>query len=60
MVPILDKANCKYDLAFCPERTLEGIALTELRLLPQIVGGQTYSAGIRASQLFSVFDTNCR
>jgi len=52
VTPILDSAGCKYHLAFCPERTLEGKALTELRSLPQIVGGATYGAGVRASQLF--------
>ncbi len=52
VVPTLNSAGCNYDLAFCPERTLEGKALTELRALPQIVGGHTYVAGIRASQLF--------
>jgi len=50
--PILDAAACHYELAFCPERTLEGKALTELRQLPQIVGGLTYGAAVRASQLF--------
>lgn len=50
--PILDGVGCKYDLAFCPERTLEGNALAELRTLPQIVGGSTYVASGRASQLF--------
>lgn len=50
--PILDSAGSIYDLAFCPERTLEGHALSELRTLPQIVGGDSYVAGIRASQLF--------
>lgn len=52
VMPILESAQFEYDLAFCPERTLEGNALAELRSLPQIVGGASYSAGIRASQLF--------
>ena len=50
--PILKKAGVAFDLAFCPERTLEGRALIELRQLPQIVGGMTLAAAIRASQLF--------
>ena len=50
--PMLKEANVDFDLAFCPERTLEGKALIELRQLPQIVGGMTDSAAIRASQLF--------
>lgn len=49
---ILDSAGKSYDLAFCPERTLEGRALIELRQLPQIVGGATYAAAVRASQIF--------
>lgn len=50
--PILDEAGMEYDLAFCPERTLEGKALTELRRLPQIIGGVTLQASVRAAQLF--------
>lgn len=50
--PILKKAGVAFDLAFCPERTLEGKALIELRQLPQIVGGMTLVGTIRASQLF--------
>jgi nucleotide sugar dehydrogenase len=42
--PVLDRAGVPYDLAFCPERTLEGKALEELRTLPQIVGGVTEAA----------------
>lgn len=50
--PILQATGKRFDLAFCPERTLEGYALTELRALPQIVGADSVSANIRASQLF--------
>ncbi len=52
VTPILDASGKRYELAFCPERTLEGKALTELRQLPQIVGGMTPSAAVRSSQLF--------
>jgi UDP-N-acetyl-D-mannosaminuronic acid dehydrogenase len=52
MVPILNSSGKKFDLAFCPERTLEGNALAELRQLPQIIGGITNSATVRASHLF--------
>ncbi|MBI1330143.1 MAG: nucleotide sugar dehydrogenase [Alphaproteobacteria bacterium] len=55
--PILDGAGVAYDIAFCPERTLEGKALQELSTLPQIVGGLDDAATFRASQLFS-FLTN--
>ncbi len=52
IAPILDSGGRRYDLAFCPERTLEGKAMSELRQLPQIVGGRTLQATVRASQLF--------
>ena len=52
VAPRLDRAGVPYELAFCPERTLEGRALLELRQLPQIVGGLTHDAGVRASQIF--------
>jgi UDP-N-acetyl-D-mannosaminuronic acid dehydrogenase len=52
--PILDASGKNYDLAFCPERTLEGRALAELVSLPQIVGGIDTLSTFRASQLFSM------
>ena len=52
VLPLLGESGKQFDLAFCPERTLEGKALTELRRLPQIVGGMTSEAAVRASQLF--------
>ena len=52
ITPILSLTGKHFELAFCPERTLEGRALVELRQLPQIVGGMTNSAAVRASQLF--------
>ncbi len=50
--PILDATGRRYDLVFCPERTLEGQALRELRELPQIVGGHDRGSLIRAAQVF--------
>jgi UDP-N-acetyl-D-mannosaminuronic acid dehydrogenase len=41
-------------VAFCPERILEGHALTELYKLPQIVAGCTPEATKQASELFGV------
>ena len=52
VTPLLSATGKQFDLAFCPERTLEGKALVELRQLPQIVGGMTNAAAVRASQLF--------
>jgi nucleotide sugar dehydrogenase len=49
----LDKAGVPYQLSFCPERTLEGRALEELRSLPQIVGGIDEGSTLRAALLFS-------
>lgn len=54
VLPALKASGKSFDLAFCPERTLEGKALEELRRLPQIVAGQTESANIRAAQLFQL------
>lgn len=50
--PILDATGRSYDLAMCPERTVEGKALTELRSLPQVVGGLTPRASERAMKFF--------
>lgn len=50
---ILDSSGKNYDLAFCPERTLEGRALQELPSLPQIVGGIDHQSTFRAAQMFS-------
>jgi nucleotide sugar dehydrogenase len=50
--PILQATGKRFDLAFCPERTLEGHALGELRRLPQIVGADSFAANVRAAQLF--------
>lgn len=44
----------KIDYAFCPERTVEGYAMMELRSLPQIVGAVTPRVHARAASVFSV------
>jgi len=51
--PILDKTGVSYELAVCPERTLEGNAMNELKQLPQIIGAETEDTLFRASHLFS-------
>lgn len=51
----LDATGRDYDLAFCPERTLEGKALAELTSLPQIVGGLTERATEKAAAVFLRF-----
>lgn len=50
--PMLDAAGVPYNLAFCPERTLEGKALHEIRTLPQIVGGIDSVSVSRAAHFF--------
>ena len=57
VLPILEKGNHliagkDFDLAFCPERTVEGKALKELRELPQVIGGLTAASTNRAQRLF--------
>ncbi len=50
----LDKQGKKTLVAFCPERIIEGHALTELYELPQIVAGCTPEATKRATALFKI------
>lgn len=50
---ILDQSGLPYHLAFCPERTIEGQALLELRELPQIVGGLNVESRDLAFAFFS-------
>lgn len=42
----------KNEVVFCPERIAEGVAMTELHSLPQIVGARSDEAFKRASELF--------
>ncbi len=50
--PVLDASGKAYRLAYCPERTLEGRALEELRRLPQVVGGLNQDDAWAATQIF--------
>jgi len=52
VAPILQKSGKKFELAMCPERTLEGKALDELRNLPQIIGADDESTRERAAHFF--------
>lgn len=56
VLPILEKNNMRcgadFHLAFAPERTVEGNALEELRILPQIVGGFNHESTNLAARLF--------
>jgi UDP-N-acetyl-D-mannosaminuronic acid dehydrogenase len=42
------------DLAYCPERIVQGQSLVELEKLPQLVGGVTARAAERAGALFAI------
>lgn len=50
--PTLEDSGKAYGLAMCPERTLEGRALAELPVLPQIVGGMDAESRDRAGSVF--------
>ncbi len=52
VAPILEKSGKSFDIAMCPERTLEGKALHELRELPQIVGADKAIVRDRAAAIF--------
>jgi UDP-N-acetyl-D-mannosaminuronic acid dehydrogenase len=55
IAPLLRQKVSEPLLAFCPERTIQGKALEELRNLPQIVGGLNEAAIERAKTLFETF-----
>lgn len=48
----LKREGIDVDVAFCPERVAEGVALEEISSLPQIVSGTSESACMRAEKLF--------
>jgi UDP-N-acetyl-D-mannosaminuronic acid dehydrogenase len=50
--PILAASGKRFDIAMCPERTLEGKALQELRELPQIIGADDTRVADRAAAVF--------
>ncbi len=54
MAQQLGKSKAKWQIAYCPERIVQGHAMTELKELPQIVSGTTPEAVERASKLFSL------
>jgi UDP-N-acetyl-D-mannosaminuronic acid dehydrogenase len=60
VIPALEKtsglkAGESFHVAFAPERTIEGKAISELRILPQIVGGLDENSIEQASHLFESF-----
>lgn len=53
IIPILQKTGKKFEIAVCPERTLEGQALDEIKSLPQIIGADSQSTLFRAGKVFN-------
>jgi UDP-N-acetyl-D-mannosaminuronic acid dehydrogenase len=52
VLPAIRRRTERFALAFCPERTIEGKAIPEMRALPQIVGGLDEESAARAEALF--------
>jgi len=52
VIPVLQATGKRFEIACCPERTLEGRALAELSQLPQIIGSDDPATLRRAAQLF--------
>jgi len=52
VLPEIRRRTERFGLAFCPERTIEGKAIPEMRSLPQIVGGLDEESANRAETLF--------
>jgi UDP-N-acetyl-D-mannosaminuronic acid dehydrogenase len=58
VLPAIQRACARFGLAFCPERTIEGRAIPEMRALPQIVGGLDERSSDRAEALFRHLTSN--
>ncbi len=59
VLPLLEKesgltAGEGFLLAFAPERTIEGRALEELRVLPQVIGGINHASSDLVASIFNV------
>jgi UDP-N-acetyl-D-mannosaminuronic acid dehydrogenase len=52
VMPEIRRRTERFGLAFCPERTIEGRAIPEMRSLPQIIGGLDERSADRAAALF--------
>ena len=52
VAPILAASGKRFQIAMCPERTLEGRAMSELRSLPQIIGADDDATRQRAAHFF--------
>ena len=52
VAPILAATGKRFEIAVCPERTLEGRALHELGELPQVIGADSEATRARCARLF--------
>jgi UDP-N-acetyl-D-mannosaminuronic acid dehydrogenase len=52
VLPEILRHTERFGLAFCPERTIEGKAIPEMRSLPQVVGGLDEKSAERAEAIF--------
>ena len=59
VAPILAASGKSFQIAMCPERTLEGRAMHELRRLPQIVGADDEATRERAAHFFYKLTPTC-
>jgi len=59
VAPILAATGKRFEIAMCPERTLEGKAMHELRRLPQIVGADSQATRERAAHFFYKLTPTC-
>lgn len=57
VLPKLLETGLRIELAMCPERTVEGVALKEIESLPQIIGGLDEASSISAKSFFSMICT---
>jgi UDP-N-acetyl-D-mannosaminuronic acid dehydrogenase len=53
--PILNKTGKTFFLAMCPERTIEGNAIEEIAILPQVIGGINETSSDKAEKFFLSF-----
>jgi len=53
ITPILKATGKKFEIAVCPERTLEGQAIEEISSLPQIIGADSQNTLYRAGKIFN-------
>ena len=53
------KAGEDFYVSFAPERTIEGAALEEIKVLPQVIGGINQASADHAKSFFDLFVDEC-